>query len=438
MKNISTDSIKKMLTPFNIFAAMVLLGFAGYLFYAYRYGSTVTDFFVMENTDLKFCDFRMHVEFVGDPKNLYSRAIFGAGCFPPLSYLMYYFASRILTRGGAVPGITLDFNTAPYAFLVIVYYTLAVSFLLFLGISLWGDDKKRAAVLFICLMISVPFFAGGVSVANSTLMVMALMLIALKLKDSESRFLRELALIIIAVCAGFKIYPAVFGLYYLLEKRFKEAIRLTIYGIVLFFSPFALFGGLEGFGKWLFNVRSTMSFNDYGRIQCIRELIVTVTTYLHIDHLVPHIIVSITPYLFVVLMIALASLTKNRYRRLFFLCAIMSFFPTNAYRYTLCYLSLPFIVYFMDKAGIEDAGEVRKNPGVAEYIETVLFSLVYALPCIFGKIMQFEPTYEIYTLTYVEIRVYVAAYLLLAFITIHEICVLIRSRNNRQPSLNVS
>ena len=289
-------------------------------------------------------------------------------------------------------------------------------------------------------MVSVPFFAGGVSVANSTLMVMALMLIALKLKDSESRFLRELALIIIAVCAGFKIYPAVFGLYYLLEKRFKEAIRLTIYGIVLFFSPFALFGGLDGFTRWLFNVRSTMSFNDYGRFQCIRGLIVTITTYLHIDHLVPHIIVSITPYLFVVLMIVLASLTKNRYRRLFFLCAIMSFFPTNAYRYTLCYLSLPFIVYFMDKTGKdkEGAGEARKGPGVTEYIETVLFSLVYALPCIFGKIMKFEPTFEVYTMTYVEIRVYIAAYLLLGFIMIHEICVLIRSRNNRQPSLNVS
>ncbi|MBO4899412.1 MAG: DUF2029 domain-containing protein [Lachnospiraceae bacterium] len=438
MKNLSKDSILKWLTPFSIFAVMVLLGFAGYLFYAYKYGSTVTDFFVMENKDLQFCDFRMHVEFVGDPKNLYSRAIYGAGCFPPLSYLMYYFASRILTRYGAIPGLTLDFNTAPYAFLVIVYYTLIVSFLLFLGISFWGDDRKRAAILFICLMVSIPFFAGGVSVANSTLLVMALMLIALALKDSESRFLRELALIIIAVCAGFKIYPAVFGLYYLLEKRFKEAARLTVYGIVLFFAPFALYGGMEGLSRWIFNVRSTMSFNDYGRFQCIRGLIVTVTTYLHIDHLVPHIIVSITPYLFVVLMIVLASLTKNKYRRLFFLCAIMSFFPTNAYRYTLCYLSLPFIVYFMDKAGKDSNGEEKQTPGFTEYIEVILFSLVYALPVIFGKIMNFEPTFKVYTMTYVEIRVYVAAYLLLAFITIHEICVLVRTRNNRHSSHNVS
>ena len=136
MKNINLDSIKKWLTPFNIFATMVLLGFAGYLFYAYRYGSTVTDFFVMENKDLKFCDFRMHVEFVADPENLYSRALLGAGCFPPLSYIMYYFAGKILTRNGAVPGLTMDFNSSPYVFLVIVYYTLIVSLLLLVGIFL--------------------------------------------------------------------------------------------------------------------------------------------------------------------------------------------------------------------------------------------------------------------------------------------------------------
>ena len=424
------ERILKAATPFNIFVTLILLGFAGYLFYAYRYGSTITDFFVMENKDLKFCDLRMHVEFVGDPKNLYSYATLGAGCFPPLSYIMYYFMSRVLSRLGMVPGFTQDFNSSPYAFLLIVYYTLTVSFLLLIGIFLWGDDKKRGAVLFICLMLSNPFFAGGVSVANSTLLVMALLLIALALKDSESKFLRELALVIIAVCAGFKIYPAIFGLYYLLEKRFKEAIRLTVYGIVLFFAPFALFGGIDGLKLWLFNVRSTMSFNDYGRFQCIRGLLVTVNRFLHIDDAVPHIVISITPYLFVLVMLALACLTANKYRRLFFLCAIMSFFPTNAYRYTLCYLSIPFIVYFMEKAGSDD-GDEQSRPAPVEYVEIVLFTLVYALPVIFARIIGFRLYYDLYTVTYAEVRIYAAAYLLLAVVTIHEICVLVRKRSLR-------
>ena len=92
----------------------------------------------------------------------------------------------------------------------------------------------------------------------------------------------------------------------------------------------------------------------------------------------------------------------------------------------------------MDKAGKDSNGEEKQTPGFTEYIEVILFSLVYALPVIFGKIMNFEPTFKVYTMTYVEIRVYVAAYLLLAFITIHEICVLVRTRNNRHSSHNVS
>ncbi len=432
------DKLIRWLTPFHIFALFVLLGFAGYLFYAYRYGSGTTDFFMMENNDLMFCDLKMHVGFVADPKNIYFRAGPGTGCFPPLSYLLYYFIVRILVRGSAVPGVDFPYEEAPYINLVIVYYSIAVALLLLWAILMWRENRqenrglKRGTVLFICLMLSVPFFAGGVSVANSTLIVMALLLIALNLREQDSPVLNEIAIIIIAVCAGFKIYPAVFGLLYLLEKRFKEAVRLTIYGIVLFFAPFALFGGVQGFSLWLGNVKSTMGFEDYGRIQCIKGLLVTVAEYLHIRG-IPGAVYSVIPFLFVILMIVLASITKNRYRRIFYLCAIMSFFPTNAYRYTLCYLSVPFVMMFMEEPGDEDAtagsvSGVARLDTVFIYIATVLFSLVYAMPVLLGKILQFRSIYDVYTLTYVEIWTYTFAYLLLITVIIHEISCSYRMR----------
>ena len=65
---------------------------------------------------------------------------------------------------------------------------------------------------------------------------------ALYLKDRSSAASREAALILIAMAAGIKLYPAIIGVIYLREKRFKEAIRLVIYGLIIFLVPFAFCG----------------------------------------------------------------------------------------------------------------------------------------------------------------------------------------------------
>ena len=166
-----------------------------------------------------------------------------------------------------------------------------------------------------------------------------------------------------------------------------------------------------------------MGFEDFGRIQCIKGLMVTVTGYLGIEG-VPAAVYSVVPFLFVILMIVLACITKNRYRRIFFLCAIMSFFPTNAYRYTLCYLSVPFVMMFMEEpdgsADVDEVAGAARRDKVFVYIATVLFSLVYAMPVLFGKLLQFRSVYYAYTLTYVEAWIYAFAYLLLLTVIIHE------------------
>ena len=112
-------------------------------------------------------------------------------------------------------------------------------------------------------------------------------------------------------------------------------------------------------------------------------------------------------------MIALAAVSRNRYRRVFFLCAVMAFYPNNAYRYTLAYLSIPFIMLFMEKADLK--------PDVFMYIETVLFSLIYAMPVLYGKIWRFHISTDIYTYTHVERWIYFFAYILLIIFIIHEV-----------------
>lgn len=414
--------LKKYVTPFSVFITVNAIGLLMYVIYNVVVGGIAVDWLLMENKDLNFCDFSMHLRFVADPGKLYLRACDYEGCFPPLSYIMYLFFYRVLSRQGFMPESVDDAANMPYFHLVVLYYSLLVISVLFAGVFLYGSNdktKKKNVVLFFCLLFSVPFLAGTIFVANSTLLVMATLLIALKLRKSEKNVDREIALLLIAACAGFKIYPAVFGILYLLEKRYKEAVRLTIYGVMLFFVPFSFFGGVDGFKHWLGNVANTTNLDRYGRIQSIRGLLYSAMQ--HQGILGGELVLKLAPIVFFLIMLVLICVTKSDFRRLFFLCAIMVFFPNNAYRYTLCYLAIPLVSYFLEGDGNGD-----KYDGIM-CIEMFVYSMVFTIPMVFGIVTGFELTFPYYTLTYVEMYVYVWAYLLLAFVTVHELVMQIKS-----------
>lgn len=65
--------------------------------------------------------------------------------------------------------------------------------------------------------------------------------------------LRELALICLACAAAMKLYPALFGLLLLSDKKYKEAVRAVIYGIVLLVVPFFFMGGVGQIPQMLKN-----------------------------------------------------------------------------------------------------------------------------------------------------------------------------------------
>lgn len=64
--------------------------------------------------------------------------------------------------------------------------------------------------------------------------------------DSSSKVCRELSMIFLAIAAGIKIYPAIFGILLLYNRDYKRAFRLIVYGIIFFVFPcFAFKEGLS-------------------------------------------------------------------------------------------------------------------------------------------------------------------------------------------------
>ena len=91
-------------------------------------------------------------------------------------------------------------------------------------------------------MLSFPFlylFERG----NILLLTFVLVLIFLVFGDSPSRTRRELALLALAAAAALKLYPAIFALFLLRDKRYRELGRVILYFLLLSVLPTFFFGG---------------------------------------------------------------------------------------------------------------------------------------------------------------------------------------------------
>jgi hypothetical protein len=74
------------------------------------------------------------------------------------------------------------------------------------------------------------------------LALIALMVYAFTYNSKES-WKRELGLLCLAFSFSIKLYPVVFGWFLIADKRFKEALRCVIYGLLMLLIPSFFFGG---------------------------------------------------------------------------------------------------------------------------------------------------------------------------------------------------
>ena len=83
--------------------------------------------------------------------------------------------------------------------------------------------------------------------------------------NSEKEIVKHIAFISLAVSASIKIYPALFGLILIRDKRWKDALICCMYGIIIFLAPFMFFGGIKNVGLMIANILNcTADMNNTG------------------------------------------------------------------------------------------------------------------------------------------------------------------------------
>lgn len=404
---------KRELTPMHLFTSISLFGTGLFLVYSVIFGHISFRWLCMANKpEYMFLDYFKHVLFTADPAHLYEKATGVWGCFPPFIYMVYHLMYRMTAYMGLTPEYWVDLMYVDEALTVFLYYSVFVAVAMLLAIQL-RQKKSGSIKLYTCLIMSAPFFSGFER-GNSVVLVFVLLLYVLKWRDDESRVKREIAMILIAVCAAIKIYPAIFGFLYIKDKRYNEGFRLLGYGVLLFFVPFLFFGGFNGFMLWLSNVSDALVSYSIGRVECIRGLVMTVS-YFSTGETADY-LALVLPNIFLIMMLGLFFITASQYRTVFYLCAIMTFYPSNAFRYTLCYLAIPLVMFLMEH------GDEKLDSNLL-VMEMIGFGLLFTVPTLYGLLTNFNGGLfkQNERFTYVELRLYIAAYSVMGMIVIHEL-----------------
>ena len=420
MKNSMTRSVKRFLRdPRNLFYLISGVGILLYLYLSFRLGGGAYAWMVQENKpEIRFIDYFSHLERAIDPTHLYQQVSRGAtesyaAVFPPLAYCMYYVLYRLTAvRGGLAPGTMVE--TIPGALSVFSIYLIFNALIFFLAIGMTGQRNRRKDVMiFSLLMLSAVFAGSGYMLGNSAMLVVALLMAGLRLRESQYATRREAGLLILAVCVALKLYPAVFGLVFLKEKKYRELVRLIVYSLLLLLVPFAFFGGVEGISAWIGNFFGPLqSAGDYGRIQYLRGAFYTLIRLLTgREEAIWSTVLTVGGCL---VWAWLAWRSRSKTHTVFFLTCIMVLFPTGAYRYTLAYFCIPLVMM------LKEEPEEESGHGFTAAV-SALYGMIFTVPVWWLAVIPMERRYSLNILTSVEICLYLAIYVLIAVMMFAEL-----------------
>ena len=322
----------------------------------------------------RFTDYFLHIGYTSTPIGTNIYALTHNACFPPLAYLMYFFLARIVGNSGIDPLDSEAHRDFGNNMTIYVLYTVVCIVILVYAVSLFIKKKGFVyqVVFPLILILTYPVALATIQRGNSVLLTVGLLSIALAWRNDPSKVKREMAMVLIAVCAGLKIYPAIFGLLYLKEKRWKETIRLVIYGVVLFFVPFLFFGGIEGFKSFLETLRFlTIDVHPNsvsGIVRMFTEAVFGKSIFGF---------TFLMQQLFLVLCIAAFFVTKDKWGECLALCSLMAVYIQTSWMYTCIYI-LPVVLCFMAEKDFKPIS--LKNGKWTDLIGFVLFLTVFSFP----------------------------------------------------------
>ncbi len=182
--------------------------------------------------------------------------------YPPMANLIYLLISRFTPSAYNNSSFNARYTWTTYftpMMLVVIWCVACALVFVFIVTSVLkkGSNTKKflvAALMFFSAPTMYLLERGNIIV----LALIALMVYAFTYNSKES-WKRELGLLCLAFSFSIKLYPVVFGWFLIADKRFKEALRCVIYGLLMLLIPSFFFGGPACFYQLFLNIFSFSS-----------------------------------------------------------------------------------------------------------------------------------------------------------------------------------
>lgn len=282
--------------------------------------------------------------------------------FPAFAYTFYGIMGRIIPESIA----DSDVNTWYYLFISIILCISVMGICFIIPKYLKKESSPFQFWIMTIIILSQPFAFAVVKAGNSTVYVLTVILFALYLKDSNNLFYRESALILIAVAAGFKITPAILGILYLKEKRYKEAFRLIIYGILFFFVPFIFVGGVQGFKDYL-NIFTQVTSVTSPRPETIVGVVLEIADVTGLGAHLGLILGNTITIIYGAAVLLIFWFTKRDWKSMALLMSLLMVVINESRPYVLIYLAVPILYYIK---------EIRDGYGILDYCYMAIMALI--------------------------------------------------------------
>lgn len=340
-------------------------------------------------TDL-YMDFFNSIRDAGDP-NVYTAR---NNIYPPLCLLLFKFMGHFVSRDLVdLPNTrrTLLQTDQRCMMIYILFACFCIFILTFLmekyAKNLHDKDGVKThfcSVLTFLTIVSYPVMYC-LERGNIIILSMILTMFFVFFRDSNNILIRELSYISLAAAAGIKIYPAIFGVLLLFDKKYKDALRLILYGIILCLVPFVFFIDFNN-GKLVIQsgvlsvkllpaaltdsgestsvfqaiIQNLMSFAT-GKKNRLNFSSVSIQNFIFLfeptNTTLAKIVCAITEF------IAIVGLffVKKKWQQTFLICYLMLNIPSASSSYALTFLLMPFMMFLYDDVGNGYNGEKRNK-----------------------------------------------------------------------------
>ncbi|WP_026835114.1 glycosyltransferase 87 family protein [Eubacterium xylanophilum] len=358
------------------------------LLFAEGKGGTQFDIFFQKCSD--FMADAFNVAGYSSGRDVYHNTVYsglGEKSYPPLTYMLMYFMSRLVDIKAYEKINSFKTMYADPSFMIIlIIATIIVLLLLYELIRTvkQGENHIKALTAF-AIILSAPVLYA-IERGNTILFTSILVIFFLYYNDSENKVLREMALIALAMAAAFKITPAFLGIVLLYKKRWIDCVKVCLYFIVVGILPFLFFkGGFANILQMISNIQLNMS--RYALLDgCTNKsfllhyavMIKGADGIQSLDMLL--IVARIMTFIVCAVLIVAPLFWEEKWKKIMSVCVVLIILPGHSEYYCLLYM-IPAIIAFLN----------AKERGRYDWIMMIgIFFITYSVQGILNDIFGYH------------------------------------------------